>query len=64
MITFCFGGICTILYVESISCLGRVDLQLSLLVPEPDMVIAQWDIQNAVEAYIKPFLEKFPLQVT
>eukprot|EP00088_Acartia_fossae_P044827 TRINITY_DN4783_c0_g1_i4.p1 TRINITY_DN4783_c0_g1~~TRINITY_DN4783_c0_g1_i4.p1 ORF type:complete len:531 (-),score=115.00 TRINITY_DN4783_c0_g1_i4:192-1784(-) len=43
---------------------GHIDLQLSLLVPEPDMVIAHWDIQNAVEAYIKPFLEKFPLQVS
>ena len=42
---------------------GRLDLQLSLLVPEPDFVVANWQIQQAVDRHIKPFLQKFPLEV-
>jgi len=43
---------------------GSIDLQLSLIVPEPDMVSVTWNIKSAVEAYIKPFLNKFPLKVS
>jgi len=43
---------------------GRLDLQLSLLVPEPDFVVANWQIQQAVDRHIKPFLQKFPLEVS
>ena len=45
-------------------CLSRLDLQLSLLVPEPDFVVANWQIQQAVDRHIKPFLQKFPLEVS
>ena len=28
-----------------------------------DVVVATWDIQRAVHKHIKPFLNKFPLEV-
>jgi len=43
---------------------GSIDLQLSLIVPEPDMVSVTWNIKSAVETYVKPFLNKFPLKVS
>jgi len=43
---------------------GRIDLQLSLLVPEPDYVLATWQIEQAVDAYIKPFIRQLPLKVS
>lgn len=42
---------------------GRLDVQLSLLVPEPEYVQATWDVEGAVDRYIQPFLNRFPLQV-
>lgn len=40
---------------------GQMDLQVSLVVPEPEYVSASWDIKNAVDRYIQPFLDQFPL---
>ena len=44
-------------------CTGKIDLQLSLLVPEPDYVLASWQIESAVDRYIKPFINNLPLKV-
>ncbi|XP_023341084.1 GPI transamidase component PIG-S [Eurytemora carolleeae] len=42
---------------------GKIDVQLSLLVPEPEYVVASWDIKGAVHKYLDPFLSRFPLHV-
>lgn len=42
---------------------GRLDLFLTLLVPQPELVTASWDIEGATATYLAPFLEAFPLDV-
>ena len=37
---------------------GKIDVQLSLLVPEPEYVAASWDIKGAVHKYLDPFLSR------
>ena len=41
---------------------GRLDLFLTLLVPQPEFVEAAWDIELATETFLKPFLDSFPLE--
>ena len=40
---------------------GHLDLFLSLLVPQPEFVMASWDITSATKQYLEPFLAGFPL---
>ena len=41
--------------------IGHLDLFLSLLVPQPEFVMASWDIKSATKQYLEPFLAGFPL---
>jgi len=43
---------------------GHLDIFLTLLVPEPHMVLAEWEMEGAVQAYLQPFLDQFPLNFT
>ena len=40
---------------------GQLDIFLSLLVPQPEFVMASWDIRPATKRYLEPFLAGFPL---
>jgi len=40
---------------------GHLDLFLSLLVPQPEFVMASWNIKSATKQYLEPFLAGFPL---
>ena len=40
---------------------GHLDIFLSLLVPQPEFVMASWDIRAATKQYLEPFLAGFPL---
>ena len=40
---------------------GHLDFFLSLLVPQPEFVMASWDIWAATKQYFGPFLAGFPL---
>jgi len=42
---------------------GKIDLQLTLIVPEPEYVDASWQIEDAVHKYLQPFIDKFPIEV-
>ena len=44
--------------------IGHLDIFLSLLIPQPEFVMASWDIESATEKYLQPFLEKFPVNFT
>ena len=41
---------------------GKLDLFLTLLVPQPEFVKVSWDIELATEKLLGPFLESFPLE--
>jgi len=41
---------------------GKLDLFLTLLVPQPEFVKASWDIELATDKLLGPFLESFPLE--
>ena len=41
--------------------IGHLDIFLSLLVPQPEFVMASWDIRTATKQYLEPFLAGFPL---
>jgi len=42
---------------------GKIDLQLTLIIPEPEYVSASWNIQDSVKNYLQPFIDQFPLEV-
>lgn len=35
---------------------NKYDIQFSLLVPEPEWVMVDWDIESAVKEYVEPFV--------
>ena len=41
--------------------IGQLDVFLSLLIPQPEFVMANWDIEAATKQYLDPFLASFPL---
>ena len=41
--------------------IGHLDIFLSLLIPQPEFVMASWDIQTATEQYMEPFLSSLPI---
>jgi len=41
---------------------GNMDLQVTLVVPEPEYVSATWNIKEAVDTHLQPFLDNFPLK--
>jgi len=41
--------------------IGHIDIFLSLLIPQPEYVTATWDIEEATQLYLQPFLQNFPL---
>lgn len=42
--------------------ISEVDIYLTLLIPEPENVMASWDIEAATQLYLQPFLDRFPHQ--
>ena len=44
--------------------IGHLDIFLSLLIPQPEFVMASWDIKSATSQYLTPFLESLPLNFT
>ena len=44
--------------------IGHLDLFLSLLIPQPEYVMASWDIKTATEKYLQPFLDSLPINFT
>ena len=40
---------------------GSMDLFLTLLVPNPEVVTATWEIERATETLLRPFMDSFPL---
>jgi len=40
---------------------GHLDIFLSLLIPQPEFVMASWDISEATKQFLDPFLAGFPL---
>ena len=44
--------------------IGHLDIFLSLLIPQPEFVMASWDIKSSTSQYLTPFLESLPLNFT